>query len=195
MNILKELSYCHSCPIRQEARVPIGSSGPFAKGTPMVVGRSPTKLEDEVGEPFLGREGSFVNRFLFDVGLEKREVYFTNVIKCHTLNGRSPEDVEIMTCSQKWLHDEGALIEPSIVFVLGPDAYLGMFGHRPEDWEKKEGTAQELGGVWFVFFPNVEDSLHNRENFEKWIEIKHQVKLIVRGLKEQGKINETPIFD
>ena len=58
----------------------------------MFVGEQPGDKEDRTGEPFVGPAGTILDRALEQLGIERRSVYLTNVVK-HSA-GRPPESGE-----------------------------------------------------------------------------------------------------
>src|SRR3954470_22109824 len=73
----------------------------FGSGSPnadlMFVGEAPGEDEDEKGEPFIGRKpgqaGAFLDERLTELGVEREDVYITNVVMCRptkVLDGRRP---------------------------------------------------------------------------------------------------------
>lgn len=95
----------------------------FGEGAPgadlLVVGEGPGRDEDVQGRPFVGRSGQLLNRLLAEeVGLDRAEVYITNVVKCRPPGNRDPEPAEIEAC-HPYLEGQVALIRPKVVLTLG----------------------------------------------------------------------------
>lgn len=64
--------------------------------TPLaIVGEAPGKEEDETGRPFVGQSGQLLNQVLHALGIDRRAVYITNVIKERPLNNATPSMDEI----------------------------------------------------------------------------------------------------
>src|SRR3954464_8532790 len=54
------------------------------------IGEAPGKNEDEQGLPFVGAAGKFLNEMLATIGLERSDIYITNIVKYRPPNNRDP---------------------------------------------------------------------------------------------------------
>lgn len=107
----------------------------------MVVGEGPGHDEDIQGRPFVGRSGQLLDRLLLEeAGLERRQVYIANVVKCRPPGNRDPEPVEIDAC-RPFLEQQVALIRPQVVLTLGNFATRVLLG-------TKQGITQLRGNVY-----------------------------------------------
>ena len=85
----------------------------------MVVGEGPGRDEDLQGRPFVGRSGQLLDRLLHEeAGLERRQVYIANVVKCRPPNNRDPLPAEIDAC-RPYLESQIAIIDPVVIVTLG----------------------------------------------------------------------------
>jgi uracil-DNA glycosylase family 4 len=84
----------------------------------MFIGEGPGYHEDKQGEPFVGAAGQLLTRLLSEIGLERRDVYICNVVKCRPPGNRDPLPDEIEAC-RPWLMEQVALVAPAIVVTLG----------------------------------------------------------------------------
>ena len=87
----------------------------------LFVGEAPGKNEDKLGLPFIGSAGKLLGEALKKSGIERDNVYITNVVKCRPPNNRIPDKDEIDTCLQ-YLNKEIQIISPAIVCILGATA-------------------------------------------------------------------------
>ena len=78
----------------------------------MVVGEAPGKNEDQEGLPFVGQAGQLLNKLLESVGINRDEVYITNIIKCRPPGNRDPLPQEVTSCSA-YLDRQVELIRPA----------------------------------------------------------------------------------
>jgi uracil-DNA glycosylase len=95
----------------------------------MLVGEAPGASEDEQGRPFVGRAGRLLDEVLAEAGLERRQVYITNVVKARPPGNRDPRVGEVAHCLP-WLEAELALIQPRLVVPLGRHALAHFAGQR-----------------------------------------------------------------
>ena len=84
----------------------------------MFVGEAPGASEDEQGLPFVGRAGKLLETLLGEIGLERAEVFITNVLMCRPPGNRDPLPLEITNC-QQYLMRKVELIQPSVICTLG----------------------------------------------------------------------------
>jgi uracil-DNA glycosylase family 4 len=87
----------------------------------MVVGEAPGKNEDLQGEPFVGAAGQLLNKLFGYVGINRDEVYITNIIKCRPPGNRDPLPGEVTSCSG-YLDRQVDLIRPAVILLLGRHA-------------------------------------------------------------------------
>ncbi len=93
----------------------------------MFVGEGPGQTEDEQGRPFVGAAGKLLNQLLESIGLQRREVFITNIVKCRPPANRAPRKIEIETC-YPYLQAQINLIKPRIVCPLGSPAIMTLLG-------------------------------------------------------------------
>lgn len=82
------------------------------------VGEAPGKKEDEQGLPFVGAAGRFLNEMLAVAGLDRSDVYITNIVKYRPPDNRDPlpeEKKEFWPYLMRQLE----IIDPKIVITLG----------------------------------------------------------------------------
>ncbi|HWE55153.1 MAG TPA: uracil-DNA glycosylase [Acidimicrobiales bacterium] len=109
---------CTLCPLAAGRTNVVFGEGDPAAGL-MVVGEGPGRDEDLQGRPFVGRSGQLLDRLLLEeAGLERRQVYIANVVKCRPPNNRDPNPDEIAAC-RPYLDEQVSLIGPAVVLTLG----------------------------------------------------------------------------
>ena len=114
---LDEARDCLRCPL-SETRTQVVFGAGDADADLMFVGEAPGRSEDEAGLPFVGQAGKLLDRLLADIGLERRQVFIANVLKCRPPNNRDPMPGEIEAC-QDYLRRQVDLIEPRVICTLG----------------------------------------------------------------------------
>ncbi len=135
---------CDRCPLSQKRQQVVIGRGKIQPDI-AIVGEAPGKLEDKVGQPFVGDSGKFLLKMLQAVQLDSN-VYFTNVVRCRPPENRQPSAEEIKAC-KPYLIDELRLIEPKIIICAGATAVAGLTGKRESitslrgEWLDWEGIA------------------------------------------------------
>jgi uracil-DNA glycosylase family 4 len=84
----------------------------------MFVGEAPGASEDEKGLPFVGRAGKLLETLLGEIGIERKDVFIANVLKCRPPGNRDPLPVEIENC-REYLYRQVELIQPKVICSLG----------------------------------------------------------------------------
>lgn len=82
------------------------------------IGEAPGKNEDEQGLPFVGASGKFLSEMLQTVGLERKDVYITNIVKYRPPNNRDPLPEE-KKAFLPYLQRQLEVIAPKVVVTLG----------------------------------------------------------------------------
>ena len=104
-------------PLKDTAtQLVFGSGSPKAKI--VVIGEAPGKNEDEQGIPFVGRAGKLLTQLLNGIGLERKDIYITNIVKYRPPNNRNPTNEEI-TLHSPYLVRQIEIIKPKVVVTLG----------------------------------------------------------------------------
>ena len=96
----------------------------------MMIGEAPGKNEDKNGVPFIGSARKIHERAMQEGGLNRNDVYITNVVKCRPPNNRVPTDEEIRVCSSTYHNKEIRLISPKIICILGATALKSLLGYE-----------------------------------------------------------------
>ena len=91
----------------------------------MFVGEAPGKKEDELGLPFMGAAGKFLNAMLAEAGLERCDVYITNIVKYRPPKNRDPSQAE-KKAFWPYLLKQIEIIQPKVVITLGRHS-MGYF--------------------------------------------------------------------
>src|SRR4051794_1905584 len=109
---------CTNCPEFVATRTQVVFGAGNADADLMFVGEAPGANEDRMGRPFVGQAGKLLDQLLAEVGLERGDVFISNVLLCRPPGNRDPHPVEIENC-QGYLMRELELIEPRVVCTLG----------------------------------------------------------------------------
>jgi DNA polymerase len=94
----------------------------------MFIGEGPGFEEDRQGRPFVGRSGQYLNSVMEEVGIQRSDVFITNVVKCRPPNNRLPRKGEIGTCTLHYLYAQIEMINPKLIVLLGGVAAKTLLG-------------------------------------------------------------------
>lgn len=92
------------------------------------IGEAPGKKEDELGKPFVGASGKFLNEMLASINLNREDVYITNIVKYRPPENRDPSKQE-KTEFAPYLLKQLQIIQPKVVITLGRHA-LSFFDDK-----------------------------------------------------------------
>jgi uracil-DNA glycosylase len=115
---------CPGCPnLDTRLQVVFGEGNVQAKV--VLVGQGPGVVEEQTGRPFAGPAGRLLDQALTEVGLEREQLWLTNVIKCRAVKSekgrmvdRAPSAAELKAC-RPWLERELAILQPAIIVCIG----------------------------------------------------------------------------
>jgi len=147
---LKELNQkmlaCSQCVLRGTCTQVVPGEG-SAEAEIIFIGEGPGKKEDELGRPFVGAAGKFLDEMLGTIGLSREDVYphtkitenktsdeqnnlnqknklfgvgvyIANVVKCRPPENRDPLPEEAAVC-WSWLLEQIKIINPKLIVTLG----------------------------------------------------------------------------
>lgn len=111
------LGECRRCPLAESRRnIVFGEGSPSAEL--VFVGEAPGGDEDLQGRPFVGRAGQLLTKIIVAMGLERRDVYICNILKCRPPGNRNPLSEEIAAC-EPFLIRQLEAIRPRVICALG----------------------------------------------------------------------------
>jgi uracil-DNA glycosylase len=124
---------CKACDLWR-----LGTQTVFGEGTAtarvMMVGEQPGDKEDLQGRPFVGPAGGILDKALAAAGIDRNDVYVTNIVKHFKWEPRGkrrlhkkPNSLEISAC-RPWLEAEIKVVKPEVVVLLGATAAQGIMG-------------------------------------------------------------------
>jgi len=127
----------------------------FATGNPdaqiMFVGEAPGSDEEKQGEPFVGVAGLLLTRVIKAMGLERSDVYITNICKFRPITAdskpqgtknRTPSGAEMNACME-YVQEEIAIIQPKVIVALGKTAAEGLL--------QRDVAITRLRGRWLEY--------------------------------------------
>jgi len=126
---------CRACELWARATQTV-----FGDGSPrarlVLVGEQPGNSEDLEGAPFVGPAGRLLDLVLVEAGIDRDDVYVTNVVKHfkwrRAPSGKrrihdKPDRAEIEAC-YPWLQAEVGRIRPELIVCLGATAAQAVLG-------------------------------------------------------------------
>ena len=120
LKIREDIGDCQRCRLGKTRKHIV-----FADGNPkaelVFVGEGPGADEDATGIPFVGRAGKLLTQMIEAMGLQRKDVYICNVVKCRPPGNRPPEPDEVATCSP-FLVRQLEVINPKVIVALGATA-------------------------------------------------------------------------
>jgi uracil-DNA glycosylase len=126
---------CKACDLWKTGTQTVFGEG-SAPVSVMFVGEQPGDREDLAGRPFVGPAGKLFDQALTEVGIDRANVYVTNVVKHFKWvpdeRGKrrihkKPRYSEINAC-RPWLDAELAIVKPQILVCLGATAAQALLG-------------------------------------------------------------------
>jgi DNA polymerase len=139
--LVQQISTCEKCSLSQGRNNTVPGDGSLDADI-MFIGEGPGFHEDRQGLPFVGPAGNLLNEMLSSIGLARRDVYITNMVKCRPPNNRDPFPAEIRSCSP-YLDAQIGLIQPKVIVTLGRYSFAKFFPNesisrargRPRNWQ------------------------------------------------------------
>lgn len=136
---------CQRCGLCQErTNIVFGVGNPHADL--MFIGEGPGADEDRLGEPFVGRAGQLLNKILAAMGLQRQDVYISNIVKCRPPGNRAPLPDEAATCLPFLLQQIDA-IRPKIIVCLGSVAVRFLLADDHIKITRVRGQFREWRGI------------------------------------------------
>ncbi len=147
------VDHCASCPLAGTRTKSVMGKGNL-KSPVMFVAEAPGNNEDKDGIPFTGPSGEILDALLESIGMDRQDIYLTNIVKCHPPKNRDPLPQEQEACIP-YLKYETLLIKPKIIVCLGRIAAQRII--RPDYRISKEhGTFLYRKSTWLtaVYHPS-----------------------------------------
>ena len=171
--IEQDVTNCRRCGLWKTRNNPVAGEGAVTAKV-MFIGEAPGYNEDMQGRPFVGKAGKIFDELLYSVGLERKEIYIANILKCRPPKNRDPLGDEIKTCTS-YLDKQIMAIKPKVIVTLGNFAssyVLEKFGFQAERIGKTHGKIFQIKNLLFdtriiplyhpaaaVYNPNMKDVL------------------------------------
>ncbi len=120
----EEIRNCRKCRLAETRNNAVPGEGGNSMGV-MLIGEGPGANEDRLGRPFVGRAGELLDKILTSIGLSRKEVYITNIVKCRPPGNRDPKNDEVSAC-WPYLERQIELLKPRVIVSLGSPAVKAL---------------------------------------------------------------------
>ncbi|HSM85027.1 MAG TPA: UdgX family uracil-DNA binding protein [Candidatus Limnocylindrales bacterium] len=185
--------HCKGCDLWQQATQTVFGEG-SVHARVMMVGEQPGDKEDLQGRPFVGPAGAVLDKALEAAGIDRNDVYVTNIVKHFKWEPRGkrrihkkPGALQISAC-RPWLEAEIAAIRPQAVVLLGATAAQGVLGrdfrvtqHRGQ-WVSSDIAGQVLATVHPSSILRAPDEESRHEEMRRFTQ---DLKKVAQQLRKQ----------
>lgn len=176
-SLKEECFACEKCPLgKTRTNLVFGVGNETAEV--MFIGEGPGEQEDLQGEPFVGRSGQLLDKFLDAIDLDRnKNVYIGNIVKCRPPKNRDPLPEEQDAC-MGWLKAQTRLIRPKIIVCLGRVAATKLID---PDFKvtRQHGQFFEKNGFYMMgtFHPSalLRNSAQKPDAFEDFIALREKI--------------------
>ncbi|MEA2016610.1 MAG: uracil-DNA glycosylase [Actinomycetota bacterium] len=141
-NLNKQIKVCKKCRLSETRINPLCGEGNI-NARLMLIAQAPGENEDREGRMFIGPSGKVLDDLLDRAGIDREEIYMTNLVKCMLPGYRKPKQDEIDTCSG-YLDREIEIIKPSVLVPLGYYAAKYVF----DKYNIKLPQKSEFNGIY-----------------------------------------------
>ncbi len=138
---------CLACPLGPgRLRFVFGEGS--ATSRLMFIGEGPGRDEDLQGRPFVGKAGELLDKMIGALGLQRADVYISNIVKCRPPDNRTPTPQEAQRC-MGYLRRQIELVHPAVIITLGATPLRELLGvttgitRTRGQWQRLE----MLGGI------------------------------------------------
>lgn len=138
---VRDCSKCQLCAGRTNAVPGVGNT----KAQILFIGEGPGRDEDAQGMPFVGAAGKLLTELIKSIGLERDDVFITNVVKCRPPENRDPFPEEIESC-WPYLVKQVKILKPLLIVLLGRHS-MGRFLPGLKISEA-HGQPKVFKGIW-----------------------------------------------
>ena len=174
---VRECQQCELCETRIKA---VPGKGNFDADV-IFVGEAPGRNEDIHGEPFVGAAGKRLDMILEDTGIDRKDVYITNIVKCRPPKNRVPSKKEEESCND-FIKQEIEIINPKIICVMGNTAYGTLLDGK--EITKNHGKIVEKDGRKFFVTFHPAATIYNQKLVE---ELKEDFRKLAKFLETKDE--------
>ena len=181
-SIAENIKVCEKCKLCETRTKAVPGKGNFDAEV-IFVGEAPGKNEDIHGEPFVGAAGKRLDMILEDTGIDREDVYITNIVKCRPPKNRVPSKQEEEACND-FIKQEIEIINPKIICIMGNTAYGTLLDGK--EITKNHGKIVEKDGRKFFVTFHPAATIYNQKLVD---ELKNDFRRLAEflGMNDQPK--------
>ena len=181
-SIAENIKVCEKCKLCETRTKAVPGKGNFDADV-IFVGEAPGRNEDMHGEPFVGAAGKRLDMILEDTGINREDVYITNIVKCRPPKNRIPSKKEEEACND-FIKQEIEIINPKIICVMGNTAYGTLLDGK--EITKNHGKIVEKDGRKFFVTFHPAATIYNQKLVD---ELKNDFRRLAEflGMDDQPK--------
>ena len=139
----RDVRACRLCKLCQTRTVGVpGEGDPNAEV--MFIGEGPGFHEDQQGRPFVGAAGQLLTEMLGVIGLNRQDVFITNVVRCRPPGNRDPLPDELQACDT-YTQRQIVVLDPKLIVTLGRYSMARFIGQGP--MRELHGRTREWNGI------------------------------------------------
>jgi uracil-DNA glycosylase family 4 len=176
--LANRIRICTQCPLCESRILAVPGEGK-QDAQVMLIGEAPGKQEDELGKPFVGNAGRYLEHVLAGTDFQRADFFITNIVKCRPPSNRTPKSNEVATCTSLYLFEQVKLVNPKLVLLLGRLAVTTMLKLKSVEEARGRVIAHEGRNYIATYHPAVR--FYREDLAEK---IKEDFGLLKRELKK-----------
>ncbi len=156
-SLTRQILSCTLCVLSRERTQAVPGEGSQSADI-VFIGEGPGFYEDRDGRPFVGPAGMLLDELLASIGLNRPDVYITNMVKCRPPNNRDPLPGEIQAC-KPYLDKQLEMIGPKVIVTLGRYSFSSFF--PGQTISKARGKPRRWNGLLVYPMYHPAAALHN----------------------------------
>lgn len=162
----KTVDACTACILHNSGCTQKVFGAGNADSSLFLIGEGPGVNEDRTGKPFVGKAGKLLDTILLeDLGLQRKDVYVSNIILCRAPHNRTPYPAEAQACLP-FLKEQIRIVGPKLIVCLGLPAAVHLLGLRYDSTVKSlRSRILSYGSTPAIVTYHPAAVLRNRERF------------------------------
>ena len=111
------IAACQRCELHETRTQTVPGEGSHLARI-MFIGEAPGENEDKEGRPFIGKAGLILEEMLTRIGIDRKDVFITNTLKCRPPGNDNPTPIQTETC-KPFLAAQIDIIDPELIIPMG----------------------------------------------------------------------------